>query len=238
MTFYGLGYTREQKIQASEDIVRKAYYKNSVIQRLVNVKAVETSEEKFLKLGRRFYIPADWYTSNNIGYDIALNQFGENIAFAEQKFILEEIMKDTQIERVKLTEISPQILKEQLGRMDTFKPTIMFAPVQLFVDLTYTWSQTDQDYRFTKFNNLRIREKPFEVFWSNKYIPFSVFILLNKSFGEWTTKPSLDNRFFVKIDESEKPNNLELTMYTTFKFAINNPDRIKILELPQLPDLR
>jgi hypothetical protein len=237
MTFYGLGYSREEKIRASEDIVRKAYYKNSVIQRLVNTKAVETSDEEFLKLGRRFYIPADWYTSDNIAYDIALNQFGENVAFSEKKFILDEILKDKRIVRDRLPEINSQILKEQLRQMNIFKPTIMFAPVQFFVDLTYTWSQTDHDYSTNKFDNVKIQDKMFDVFWSNQYTPFNVFILLNKTFGEWITKPSLENRFFVKIDESEKPDNLELTMYTTFKFSIKKPEKIRILETQKLLDL-
>jgi hypothetical protein len=238
MTFYGLGYSREEKIRASEEIVRKAYYKNSLIQHLVNVKIDNSSDEEFLKLGRRFYIPADWYTSDNIAYDLALNQFGENVAFSEKKYFLEEILKDKRVERIKLPEVNPQILKEQIEQMNNFNPTIMFAPVQFFVDLTYTWSQIDPDYSTYKFNNVRVQNRLFEVYWSNKYIPFDVFILLNKSFGKWMTKPSLDNRFFVKIEDSEKPDQLELTMYTTFKFLINKPQRIKILEMPQkLPDI-
>ena len=77
---------------------------------------------------------------------------------------------------------------------------------------------------------MRILDRNYDIFWSNKYNPFGVFIFANKDYGKWLTKPSRSGRLYVKISESEKPESLDLTIYTLFNFSINRPEKIKILE--------
>lgn len=222
---------RQEKIQKSEQIIRDAYYKNSEIERLANVRVSKDSDQLFLRLGRRFYIPAEWYSRNDVIYDIALNQFGEGMARSETKYILNEILKNERIERVKIETIDAHIFKQKIKDFNLeFSPTILFAPVEFFVDLSYSWLQEDPDFGQFSYNKIRILDKNYDLFWSNQYVPFNVFVFANKDYGEWLTRPSLNERFYVNIKESEKPENLELTMYTLFKFSINRPDEIRILE--------
>ena len=97
-------FTRAEKIDKSEEIIRESYYKKSVLEQLVNVKVAHPDEQDFLKLGLRLYIPEDWYSREDIYYDIALQQLGEKLAFSEKKHILEEVLKSDKIKRTFLPE--------------------------------------------------------------------------------------------------------------------------------------
>lgn len=226
---------RQEKMRKSEQIIRDAYYKNSLIERLADVRESTAPEQAFLKLGRRFYIPSEWYTQNDIYYDIALNQFGEGIARSEINYVISEILKNERINRVEVEMVNAKIFKQQLQEFNTaFHPTILFAPVEYFVDLTYSWAQEDKDFGQFTYNRIKVMNENYDVFWSNKYTPFNVFILANKHYAEWFIKSSLNERFNVIIKESEKPESYELTMYTLFRFSINRPEDIRILETKSL----
>jgi hypothetical protein len=226
--------TREQKIEKSEELVRKSYYKNSVVDQLVNVRDAHPDEFDFLKLGRRIYIPEEWYSREDIYYDVALQQLGRNIAFSEKKFIIEEILKNERIKHISIPETNLTVLKEQIQRIvdetNTY-PEILLAPVDYFVKF-HDWyrSMTDRSFRMETFDKMIISGHSYRVLWSNKYIPFKEFIFANKSYGEWVAKPSINKRFYVKISESDKPDKLDLLMYTTLKFSILEPNRITILQ--------
>lgn len=224
--------TREQKIERSEQLVRESYYKNSVIDQLVNVRDSNPNDQVFLKLGRGIYIPEDWYTQGDIYYDMALQQLGENIAFSEKKYVIEEILKDERINRVTSPEINLTSLKEQSHRLhdSRFRPTVLFAPIDYFVKLTLDWPREDSAFRLEKFDKIMISGQAYKVFWSNKYIPFKEFIFVNKGYGEWVAKPTFHDRFYVKISESDKAGKLSLVMYTLLKFSIPEPSRITILQ--------
>ena len=197
---------------------------------MVNVK-ISREETAFLRIGKRVYIPKEWYTRDDIFYDIALNQFGEGLAKSETKYILDEILKNEKIERLKIDSISANVFKEQLGIFDSeFNPNIIFAPVEFFVNLSYSWGQKDKDFGQFSYETLKIENKSYNLFWSNHYTPFKVFIFANKEYGEWLTKLSINERLYVSITESDKPESLGLTLYTLFKFSITNPDKVKIIE--------
>jgi hypothetical protein len=224
--------TREQKIIRSQDLVNEAYYQASALNQLVDVRDSRSGEQDFLKLGRRIYIPEEWYSRGDIYYDIALKQLGENIAFSEKKFIIEEILKNEAITRIHLPEINSTVLKHQTEQIERrgFHPTILLAPVDYFVKLTYEWPMADRSFRSEGFDKITISGHSYKTFWSSKYIPFKEFILADKSYGEWVSKPSFKDRFYVKISESDKPDKLDLLMYTTLKFSILEPNKITMLQ--------
>jgi hypothetical protein len=225
--------TTEEEIKRSEKLVRDAYYKASVIDQLVNVRNAE-DEQNFLKLGRRIYIPKKWYTREDIYYDVALEQLGRNIAFSEKKFIIEQILKNERIKRISLPEINLTVLKEQIQRMadetNTY-PEILLAPVDYVVKF-HDWYRSIKDHSFhmETFDKIIISGHTYKVFWSNKYIPFNEFIFANKRYGEWIAKPSANDRFYVKISESDREDKLDLMMYTTFRFSMLESKMITILQ--------
>jgi hypothetical protein len=223
--------TREQKIKRSEELLKKRYYKASIIDQLVSVRNPYPNEQDFLKFGRRIYIPEDWYSREDIYYDIALEQLAENLALSEKKFIIEKILEEEKVNRIILPEISSMSFKETVRAIfeNSKRPTILLAPIDYFKDLNLNWIRQDQDFK-SEIYKIRIAEHSFTLFWSNKYIPFRDFIFLSKDYGEWVAKPSVNDRFFVKISESDKPDKMDLQMYTTMKFSINKPEEITVLK--------
>lgn len=224
--------TKAQKIERSEQLVRESYYKKSVLDQLVNVRDANHGDQNFLKLGRRIYIPEEWYSRDDIYYDLALSQLGENIAFSEKKFIIEEILKDDRISRTSLPEINLANLKEQLRCIveTIFRPTLLFAPIEYFTKLFNEWVKQDTTIRVVTFDRIIISGHPYDIFWSNRYIPFKAFIVADRSYGEWVAKPTFNDRLYVKISESDKADKMDLQLYTTFKFSIVNTSRIAILQ--------
>jgi hypothetical protein len=61
-------------------------------------------------------------------------------------------------------------------------------------------------------------------------MPIKEFIFIDRSFGEWVSKPSFNERVYVRISESDKPDQLDFLAYTTLKFSILEPRRIAILQ--------
>src|SRR3989337_2563758 len=97
---------REKKIEESERVIQQAYYKNSLIEKLVEVRVSNEPDQMLLKLGRRIYIPEEWYSTDDIYYDFALNQLGEGIARSEKSIIINEVLKNDKIERTKVEGIN------------------------------------------------------------------------------------------------------------------------------------
>lgn len=71
-------------------------------------------------------------------------------------------------------------------------------------------------------------ERP-RIFWSNKYMPFNDFILVNRGFGEWTSKPTFGDRLLVSISPSDKEDQLSLLYLTKMRFEIIDAHKILVI---------
>jgi hypothetical protein len=222
----------EEKIKKDEELLKETYYKASEIEKLVTVRNPQPNEQDFLKFGRRIYIPKEWYIRKDLYYDIALRRLADNLALSEKKFIIQKILEEEKVNRIILPEINSASFKQNVRTIveNRESPTILLAPIDYFMDLNLNWVRQDRDFRVEKFDKISIQGHSFTLFWSNKYIPFNEFIFLNKNYGEWVAKPSINERFFVKISDSDKPDQMDLQMYTTMKFSINKPEKITVLQ--------
>lgn len=222
----------KERIERSKDIVRKFYYKASVIDKIVAVRDAQKAEENFLKLYKRVYIPKEWFTREDIYTDLVFEQFGSNIAFSEKKYILNEILKNENIQRLTSERIDLDVLRKTLLSISKdVRPTVIFMPIAFFTKLHIDWCRNGGHLKVYSFDKISIDKRSFRIFWSNKYIPFDEFVFIDKNFGEWVSKPNFKERLFVDISESDKPDQLDLLIYTTFKFRILDPSRITILEI-------
>lgn len=229
--------TREQKIERSEQLTRESYHRGSIIDKIVDTRDYTLGDESFIRIFRRVYVPDEWFTETNIVSDFVFHEFGSDIALSEKKFFVEEkILKETQIRRKRVNEFNLGILEETAGSLieNGFDPTVLFAPIEYYVPFYTDWLG----------RNLQIGNDPStviilgrqcHVFWSNKYMPFKEFIFIDKSFGEWISKPSFNDRFYVRISPSDKPDQLDFLAYTIAKLSIIEPRKIAVLELNEPP---
>lgn len=231
MTHHDL--TREQRIELSERLTRDSYRKASIIDQIVNTRDCTPNDVDFIRIFRRVYVPLEWFTETNIASDLVFQEFGSDIALSEKKFLLEEkILKTTGILRKRVDAFNLEGLGETAGLLleGGFMPTILFAPIEYYVQFYADWLGRNLQIGKDQ-NTVIIMGHRMHVFWSNKYIPFKQFIFIDKSFGEWVSKPSFDNRLYVKISPSDKSDQLDFLAYTIAKLSIINPRKIAILEL-------
>jgi len=227
----GTADNEQEKIKQAIDLLKETYYDSSEIAKIINTRNAGAEEEDFLQLGSKFYIPKEWFTRNDIIYDIAIRQFAENLVMSETKYLLSRVFGCTEIQTVAA---EPDVLKGFLKNYKSFseryKIQAIFAPIDLYVKMHVDWPVASADVKldFRSGELIVYDEKP-KFFWSNNYTPFSQFIFVNKGFGQWTTKPDFDNRLSVSITPSDKEDKLTLLFLTKFKFEITNPDKIRIL---------
>jgi len=221
----------QEKVTRAIALLQKTYYDNSEISGIVKTKDFNVDEEGFLQLGSKIYIPKEWFTRNDIFYDIAVEQFARNLVISETKYLLTRISDCKEIRTIPLEE---NLLESFISHFKQFsemnRVQAIFAPIDLYVKMHIDWPASSADIRLDfRSGELTIcGEKP-RIFWSSNYTPFSHFIFVNKSFGEWIAKPAFDNRLSVSITPSNKEDKLSLLFLTIFKFEITSPEKLLIL---------
>jgi len=226
--------SREQRIARSEQLARDSYYRTSVIDQIANTRDFreDDRDESFLRTYRRVYIPAEWFTRQDIFSDLVFEQFGSDIAFSEKKFIVEDrILTNTDVRRTTVDEIDLRSLEETADSLldAGFNPTVLFAPIEYYVPFYAEWQRSALRVGFPD-DVMTISRHNYHIFWSNKYMPFKEFIFIDKSFGEWISKPSFNERFYVRISESDKADQLDFLAYTTLKFLAVDSRKVVILQ--------
>jgi hypothetical protein len=218
------------KVDEAIAAFRTTYYENSDLSKIVNT-ADASEEEGFLQLGAKYRIPKEWFTSDNIAYDIAIDQFATNLVIGETKYLLTRILECEDIQKIPLgNDILNGFLAEYKQFSEKYRTQAMFFPVDLYSQIHIEWPKNSPDVvlNFSS-GEITICETKPRIFWSNRYTPFDDFILLNKGFGKWISKPTFKDRLEVSIMQSDKEDQLDLLYFTKFKFEIVDPKRIMVL---------
>jgi hypothetical protein len=217
----------QEEIAKATELFRKKYDSDSEISKIVNTRDATDNDRNFLQLGSKYYIPKDWFTRDDIFYDIAIEQFAESLIISETKYILTRLIDCREIHRVIAQENILNTFIEQFRQFsETSKVQVIFAPIDLYVKMHIEWPVASTDVQLDlRSGQLSIcGEKP-KIFWSNKYTPFNDFILLNKSLGEWISSPSFDNRLLVSILPSDRDDQMGLSYSTKMKFELTKPQK-------------
>ena len=202
--FIGDKYAQD-KVDKAIDILRKTYYAGSSFAKIVNVKDAAPEEEDFLQLGSRLYIPKEWFTRKDVLIDVVFDQFAQNLAMAEEKYLLSQIFEAKGIPKVELGEnIIDDFFAQYKAFSENQRVQALLVPIDFYVDMHTDWLTKTSDIKMNLASGeLTICETKPHIFWSNKYTPFDDFVLINKRFGEWTSKPNFEDRLEVKILKSD-----------------------------------
>lgn len=221
-----------EKIEHCKNLVYESYRNSSVIDKIVRIRDADVSDGDFIKMYKRTDIPKEWFTREDYYPDLVFREFGSGIAFSEKKYIIDEILRNREIERLAVQTIDFNTIKETSisFSQNGIRPTVMFAPVEFFTKLLSDWRESS-DLQINTFEDIAIAGNPYKIFWSNKYIPFNEFIFIDRDFGEWVSKPNFNERLSVSISESDRTDQLDLLIFTTLRFRILHTNRIIILQL-------
>jgi hypothetical protein len=234
-----------EKIVHCRNILSENYFKASLVEKAFNT--IDYSENihknlDFLFLGRWYNnIPRIWFTDPSHHPDLVFTNIGEGIAFGEKKYVVEKILANDKVTTNTFENINYNHIKEALNdialEIDVYpinQKYILFAPIKYFTILHIDW-QREHRYSLIKDGELLVGSFQVKLFWSNKYLDYNEFILLEKSLCNWVAKPDVKNRLTVEIFESDRPEFMELKAQTFFNFTIYNPEKIRVLRPNQLP---
>jgi len=223
--------TYEEKIVRSEQIVRESYLKASDISQLVEVRDARTTDEDFLRIYKRTYIPKEWFVREDFYSDLVFRELGSGIALGEKKFFIGEILRQSKIKRETCSDVNfTSLVEKSRSLFETgANPTVLFAPIEYYIKFHLEWYK-DPSSRIESPDSVIISGHRYKICWSNKYMPFNEFIFVDRRFGEWVYKPSFSERLYVKISESDKIDQLDLLVYTTVKLGILDPSKIAIIQ--------
>ena len=225
----------KEKIERCKKLLLKDYFDTSIIEAAVHaISYVEETHRdlEFLKFGKWVYIPREWFTDPTILPDFVFTQFGRGIAIGEENYIVQQILTHKEITPKRLETFDYESLVETLRELEPAESLVLFVPIKYFVPVHVDWSR-EQGRILMEKNDLLVDNTRIRVFWSSKYVDFDKIILARKTFGQWVSKPTVENRLKVEVIESEKePHKLELKTQTVFNFTILNPNQIRVLYAP------
>ncbi|MEM3702815.1 MAG: hypothetical protein QXX79_00110 [Candidatus Bathyarchaeia archaeon] len=224
----------QDKINHCIGLLKENYSKSSIITKVIE--AVDFDERlhqhlDFLRLGIWTYVPKEWFIRTDIIPDFVFMEFGRGIAIGEEKHLIQRILDAKGTKRKSLAEVTYQnvskTLKEEMGNLSDL---VMFAPISHFVKMHIDWAREAGSIVIYQ-NELIVESQHIPLFWSSKYVDFSDFIIVRKSFGRWIAKPCISERLSVEMFESsERPDQMELKAQTLFYLDIKDPQQILILK--------
>ncbi len=138
----------QKKVTRAIALLQKTYYDNSEISGIVKTRDFRADEEGFLQLGSKIYIPKEWFTRNDIFYDIAVEQFAKNLVISETKYLLTRISGCKEIRTIPPEE---NLLESFISHFKQFsemnRVQAIFAPIDLYVKMHIDWPASSADIR-------------------------------------------------------------------------------------------
>jgi hypothetical protein len=224
------------KLKKAMRTLKEAYYASSDFNKLVNVDNARNEETGFQQLGFRHLIPREWFTREDVAIDVAFEQFGANLALSETHHVIDKIFGETSIPKIDLGQnVREGVVTNVEAFSETKQINAMLAPIDHYVDMHMKWPVESQgkirmDIRTGVLSFCEIQP---DIFWSNKYMPFDDFALIDRGFGNWVSKPDFDDRLTVQITGSTEEDKLDLLFFVTMKFNIVEAERVLILRTPK-----
>ncbi|HYW01583.1 MAG TPA: zinc ribbon domain-containing protein, partial [Candidatus Acidoferrum sp.] len=163
------------------------------------------------------YSEGDTYTSPEI---IGL---GRSIAIAEEKYIMESLLKGIG-NRAVLDAFTGEGLANEVRRFN-LRPDVVFVPHVYMVPLMMAQLKGIKLTRKGSDEFISIGDiGPLPIVWSLAYLQFKEVIFLERTFGEWLVKPDENgNRLWVKMAAERKEGKFDVTVKSVAGYTVKNP---------------
>jgi len=235
------------KLTRCKNELLKEYFNASIVEKVTNAKDYDETAHRpldFLRLGRWYYIPEEWFTDPSIFPDLVFGETGRSIALGEEKHIVEKILANDSTRKITVETVDSAEIKRQIRDVISHAAQthghanyqiVMFAPIAYFVAAHIDWPQQERGIVWRN-GDLFVDGLRIELNWSNKYIDYKEFIILEKSMCCWVAKPTLGERMNVGITDSRQMGQLELKAQSVFSFLLKAPENILVARPTNLPE--
>jgi hypothetical protein len=228
------------KVDRVESEIRSAYEKFTIIPSLAQVRqfnAVSDSTKVFTQIFVSFFHPIRDFTEEQPA--LIMLEVGMAVALGERNFINERLFDKGPVVEMSKEEVTVQKIRDIVRDLKQrgFQPNVMLAPLQHYVDYMQAWLQEDphsivwdgpQEYLVIN-SGERLR-----VVWSNSYVPYNDFLIMDRRIGEWVVKPDPKGRALItRISRSTlyPESRVEVLAKTVVHYELRAPNGMRILKL-------
>jgi hypothetical protein len=235
----GLNHLQVEKVRAS---IMSSYESTTVIPSLAGVRSYNSNQDKgkeFSQIYVAFFHPVEDFKRENITVDFF--QVGLSVTSGERNFINKEIFNRGPFKEISRTAVTVKAIRQMVSELkkEGFTPNVILAPVNLYVECLENWLKEEpgslewdtssrETFVFDDFTKLRI-------FWSNNYVKFSDFAILDSACGEWVVKPDAQTGrpLTVRISRSTlyPETRVEVVAKTIVNYQLRRTRGIRILRL-------
>jgi hypothetical protein len=151
-------------------------------------------------------IPDEWFTSSNISADTYFYDTGRAIAIGEDELLVKSIQEVLPRPTITIKQPDEKTIESSISEMcskfysvgEHYRPSVLLAPVAFMTPMMLGFStfqvEDGNDSIFGPYGKL-------DIFWSNNYVNFNDFVLLDKKqFAEWVFKSESGDRLVADID--------------------------------------
>lgn len=214
--------------------IHQTYRENSLVPVLTTIqKEEDTQALGFVKIGKRFLVPQEFFEVNHV---IIMRPFADFIELSEYQYII-DTMKETHHTHARCRQ-SPdyQIINEAIETIiGITEPNFIILPLAFFVSLHEGSRRPDgppirydnDRHPYYVDNGSRLR-----ILWSNKYIKLNEMIIGNSRDSLWLFKSNDDERLKVEFVDVEQ-GDVTLLVETVFRYQPPPPDRLSVTEFPE-----
>jgi hypothetical protein len=224
----------KQLIQRYSKEIREEYYKRSRVPLLATIRREPNAQApNFLKLGRRFIIPREFFEESHV---IIVHPFAEFIELSEYQYLI-DTLRETSVHHVQSnTPPDEKIMDDAIRKISGFtEPNYIIIPIAFYVDL-HVLSRASR-FPIIQYENgqayYNLAGKRLRILWSNKFIHLNEIIIGNSEDGLWLYKSADDNRLTVRFYFEEHEVNPMLLVQTVFRFEPPPSEKIFVIKFPE-----
>lgn len=219
------------KLREMQRLAGRAYYSASILDEIVSLRDFEQGDiREFQQLAYRPRLEAEMFNDPATVMDLVFGEIGRSIALSEERAIVTKIAELTvqgspaNDNFVAIVQAVTRLLAEGGS------PSLILAPVDYYMTWHWDWATRHSEgpgFRFIQDSGRSYLQvgsfPPIRVRWSNKYVPFDDFYVIDRGWGEWVAKPDRGHRFQVRFLER---NELDYAYKVVFRLDIIDPSRV------------
>jgi hypothetical protein len=211
------------------------YNQYSILPSVVNLqKSVGVDSDTPHKFAR--HLTVDHWLDQSYVHDLVFIEMGRVIGLSETKYLVERIEKE--IRPVSGNAFDMDLISHHAHELSEkkYNPTALILPIQLYREFFNKWVLTRHLKIHGPGEQITLDGLRMRLVWSNKFVPLSRALIVNKYFADWTCSPSPDDRIQVNFAPKDETN-MDVQVESKFRMEIKRPELVVSLDIPNLPAL-
>lgn len=225
----------EKKVTECKMGIIDSYNRRKSVDKFIQSQQTAAMDDMFVNIGIRTLIDNIWFSST--GHVPFFDRFGDSIAIGEEKYFVENLIKNSEVKEVAGDAMDYNQLKQH--SKDFLMNSVLLVPLKMLYSRMLLAPAKWLMFYDNSINTFVIHFEKLKipVYSIHEDIIESNMIFVNKELGKWYYKTYPNPKFakntetiYVDIKEVDQKK-VELTVFSTVKFEIENVKRAKRLKM-------